>query len=593
MYEFDWEIAATIPEREIKKPPFVSELLKKRVSRVLWVKWKEHCVECAVPDCYSSCSLYQRRADGACQRFAFGIRRNRRFSGHFGFGADITFRRWAKLEANMAAYDSPLCFRPLPSPIVEWYFRLSPKWRSRVAGVCRRLFKAGSPKFDAFALECFSYEDDAFNLILEYFLAEDGVTRVPQFRTSFLVQPGPNHFTVPFELFGMSEFKGYLYVTPEESPINRRVVFTWLDFVAYRDSPELPKQPSIVAAAKVKCVAWDLDNTLWDGVLIESDEVRVREESMKLIRLLDERGVLQTIVSKNDHAVAVAKLRELGLEQYFICPAINWGPKSMSLQNIAKRLNLGIDSFAVIDDSAFERAEIGAALPQVRLYSDTQIEQLEARSEFAHPVTAESRNRRQMYGIEQERSVAMNSFAGPSVDFLRGCQLKAELFVPRSEEDIERCYELLQRSNQLNLSGNRYTRLQLAELLGNTDAIGIAVRCSDKFGNYGLVGFSTWKTHGEDMLLVDLVISCRIAQKGIEPAYFGAIANLRKTGRFLAALRSNDRNGPLRNALSDIGFVSNSDGGLAVDVTIVKSQDVVLTRTLGQEIDMFFKERGR
>ena len=593
MYEFDWEIAATTPEPENKKPSFVSELLRKRVSRVLWVKWKEHCVECAVPDCYSSCSLYQRRADGACQRFAFGIRRNRRFSGHFGFGADITFRRWAKLEANMAAHNSPLCFWPLPSPIVEWYFSLSPKWRSRIAGLCRRLFKAGSPKFDAFALECFSYEDDAFNLMLEYFLADDGVTRVPQFRTGFLVQPGPNHFTVPFELFRMSEFKGYVYVTPEESKVDRRVVFTWLDFVTYKDSPELLKQPSAVPAAKVKCVAWDLDNTLWDGVLIESDEVCVREKSLKLIRLLDERGVLQTIVSKNDHAAAVSRLRKLELEQYFICPAINWGPKSISLQNIAKRLNLGIDSFAVIDDSAFERAEIGAALPQVRLYSDTQIEQLEARSEFDHPVTAESRNRRQMYEIEQDRSVAMNSFAGPAVDFLRGCQLKADLFVPREENDVERCYELLQRSNQLNLSGNRYTRLQLTELLGKTDAIGIAVRCSDKFGDYGLVGFSTWKTHGEDVLLVDLVISCRIAQKGIELAYFAALADLRKSGRFLAALRTTDRNGPLRNALFEIGFISNGEGGLAADVTMVKSQDVVLTRTLSQEIGVFFKESGR
>lgn len=586
MYEFDFEIKATTPASG-GSPQFESDLSRASVDRLLWTKWREHCVECAVPECYSTCSLYRRRTDGRCQRFAYGIRRNRQFSGHYSFGADITFRRWAKLEANFNPYFSPMCLWPLPFRIVEWYHGLSPKWRSRVAGLCRRLFSAGKPRFDAFVLECFSFEITAFNLTLEYFVAE-GATRLPQFRTSFQVQPGKNHFTVPFEVFGMSEFKGYVFVTPDEGDGDRRIVFSWLDFVRYKKPPVPLPGPAAAPAPKVKCVAWDLDNTLWDGVLIESDNVGVRPESVNLVRLLDERGVLQTIVSKNDHEVVMAKLRELGLNEYFICPAISWGPKSVSLQTIAKRLNLGIDSFAVIDDSAFERAEIRAALPQVRLYSDTEITQLEMRPEFDHPVTAESRKRRLLYVVERERTVAFDAFAGPAADFLRTCQLSAQLFVPEAEDEVERCYELLQRSNQLNLSGNRYTRQQLTELLSESNTVGIAVRCSDRFGDYGIVGFSTWRDQGDDLLLVDLVISCRIAQKGIELAYFSKLAELRKSGRFQAALRVSDRNGPLRNALFEIGFTTNEAQHFSVEVNTIKRQDVVSTGIVGTRIQQFF-----
>ena len=96
------------------------------------------------------------------------------------------------------------------------------------------------------------------------------------------------------------------------------------------------------------------------------------------MRKLDERGILQTIVSKNDHHEAWAMVEKLGLAEYFLYPAIGWGRKSDSLRRIAERLNIGLDTFAFVDDSAFERAEVAEALPMVRVYDEkgTSLEQL-------------------------------------------------------------------------------------------------------------------------------------------------------------------------------------------------------------------------
>lgn len=109
---------------------------------------------------------------------------------------------------------------------------------------------------------------------------------------------------------------------------------------------------------KIKCVVWDLDNTVWNGVLIEDAKVTPRDGIKEIIETLDERGILQSIASKNDAGCALAKLRELGLDEYFIYPQINWGNKSSSVKEIAKSINIGIDTLALIDDQAFERDEV-------------------------------------------------------------------------------------------------------------------------------------------------------------------------------------------------------------------------------------------
>ena len=71
---------------------------------------------------------------------------------------------------------------------------------------------------------------------------------------------------------------------------------------------------------RVKCVVWDLDGTIWDGVLLEDPQVTVREEIVSVIEHLDKVGILHSISSKNDHDQAMARLREAGISDYFLFP---------------------------------------------------------------------------------------------------------------------------------------------------------------------------------------------------------------------------------------------------------------------------------
>jgi FkbH-like protein len=115
----------------------------------------------------------------------------------------------------------------------------------------------------------------------------------------------------------------------------------------------------------IKCVVWDLDGTLWKGVLLENDTVRLRRGVVEIIKTLDGRGILQSIASKNDFEQAIAKLGEFCLRDYFLYPQVNWNSKVSSIKAIAEALNLGLDSIAFIDDQRYELEEVTFSLPQV------------------------------------------------------------------------------------------------------------------------------------------------------------------------------------------------------------------------------------
>jgi FkbH-like protein len=309
----------------------------------------------------------------------------------------------------------------------------------------------------------------------------------------------------------------------------------------------------------VKVVAWDLDNTLWHGTLIEDgpDGCVLNEGAADLVRALDERGILQTVVSKNDHDHAWRVVERSGLAEYFLHPAINWGQKSESLRSVAGKLNLGLDSFAFIDDSPFERAEVAAALPMVRVYSEAQLDELLSLPEFDVPVTETSRQRRRLYAVEARREQVQASFAGDYETFLRSCEMRMRVFVPRSAEEVERCVELVQRSNQLNLSNRRYTGDEFRELLGTPGILAVAVECSDRFGDYGIVGFAAVDERSDPPLVLDYVLSCRVAQKRVEQTFFEWLG-VREAGRGAGVLRAGlvetPRNIALRRVFEQLPF---------------------------------------
>lgn len=552
--------------KESDKTEYVrSKINIPNIDKTMLIKWEEHCLECAVPECYSTCQLYSERLDGACARFTYGIYPNNNFSGLFNFGADVRFKRWAKLEADLQQFSIPV--RTNIHKFSQLLSLKTPKIFSKISKIYinKKSVFSRLQEYDDFVVECYSDNKESFNLILECYDEEDDDRKIT-FRRSFNIKKGLNNFSISTDEFIGTKFR-YIYLYPEND-LGVRIIFTWLDFVKYkknfRHKPELP-------APKVKCVAWDLDNTLWEGILVESDPslIYIKSDVIRLIKSFDERGIIQTIVSKNDHDLAIKVLKQNKISDYFIYPAINWGQKSNNLSTIAKNINIDLNTFALIDDSEFERFEVKNSLPQVRIFPNTEINDLLSYPEFDVPITETSRIRRKSYMSQITREKVQANFAGDYDQFLKSCDMKMEFFVPNTNEEKNRCVELIQRSNQLNLSGKKYSTEEFEKILDNPDNLVVAINCSDKFGKYGIVGVANNNISGKNWILTDFVLSCRVAQKKVEHhifQWFTTLALKQNKKLLLAQSVPTTKNGPLLKVFKDMGFDKNKQSFMSIEV---------------------------
>jgi methoxymalonate biosynthesis protein len=207
----------------------------------------------------------------------------------------------------------------------------------------------------------------------------------------------------------------------------------------------------------VKCLVWDLDRTVWEGVLSEGGGHRVRPGVRETLAELDRRGILHSVASKNDHEPAWARLEEHGLAEYFLRPMIGWGPKSESVREIAGALEFAPGTIAFVDDQPAERAEVAFGLPEVRCYPDDEVAALPGRPEFTPAsVTADARGRRAMYRANLARGVARQDFRGPAEEFLRSLDLRLDI-ARAGEELLARVEELTLRTSQMNATGVHYS----------------------------------------------------------------------------------------------------------------------------------------
>ncbi|MFD9941085.1 HAD-IIIC family phosphatase [Nonomuraea sp. NPDC059023] len=309
-------------------------------------------------------------------------------------------------------------------------------------------------------------------------------------------------------------------------------------------------------SATIKCLVWDLDNTLWQGTLLEDGDVRVSEQVREVIAALDARGILQSISSKNDHDLAWARLERLGLSEYFVLPRIGWGPKSAAVRELAERLRFAHSTLAFIDDQPAERAEVAFHLPEVRLYEPGQLPGLTALPEFSPAtVTADSRQRRRMYQAGFLREAEKEAFAGPDEEFLRS--LRLEMRIARAgHDDIARVEELTLRTSQMNATGVHYGAAALRELTGDPGHEVLVVSMSDRFGPHGAVGVVLLRVHPAMWHVKLLATSCRVVSFGAGAAILNWLGDQAATaGVHLAAdFRPTDRNRMMEIAYRFAGY---------------------------------------
>ena len=294
----------------------------------------------------------------------------------------------------------------------------------------------------------------------------------------------------------------------------------------------------------IKCVVWDLDDTVWDGILLEDREVRLRPHVVHILETLDGRGILHSIASRNDRDLALAKLKEFGLDEYFLYPQINWGSKAASIARIAQDINIGLDAIAFVDDQPFEREEVSFVHDKVLCLDSALLEGLVDRPEL-NPrfVTEDSRLRRQMYRADIERNRVEAEYVGPKEEFLATLGMRFTI-APCREEDLKRAEELTVRTNQLNATGYTYSYEELDELRLSPRHELLIASLEDRHGSYGQIGLTLIEKGKEAWTLKLLLMYCRVMSKGVGTLLLHHILRRSRDAgvRLRAEFVANDRN---------------------------------------------------
>lgn len=565
------------------------------VAKMSLLMWGEHCVECAAPGCFATCDLYQSRPDLRCRRLAYGMYRNRRFPSARGYGAEVTFKKWGKIEARGNTLMLPAkatlwaeraisLMAPLTNAAGALMYRVTRdiRWSyfehavlERFARWLHRKSRAES-KPDFFLLEVYNPTEAPIRMQVNMSVAGGTISRQtqfvqlpPPFRASVMLPPGYSRHEFGYEQFSAITKCGHPFdiaIIPDGENASR-VVFLTADFVVHRDAESVEGSSS----PKIKCVVWDLDNTMWDGILLENEAVGLRPKVLELLRFFDERGILLSIASKNDETSAWGRLEELGIADYFLYPQINWLPKSENIKLIAEQLNIGLDTFAFVDDNPFELEEVSRALGGVACVNVADIDGLLSNPRYQGTSSGEAKQRSQFYREEFVRKKSAVKFGSDYLGFLATCEIR--LYVdPYAADDLDRVSELVQRTNQLNFSGRKYAREEILPIIADDELKKYVLRCTDNFGSYGAVGFAIVRFAGHEIRIEDFMLSCRVQGRFIEQAFFNYLV-CSQSGEKPASLWVNfkptSRNVPAQQVLESLHFGPSPSGkGLCLDLNV-------------------------
>ncbi len=306
-----------------------------------------------------------------------------------------------------------------------------------------------------------------------------------------------------------------------------------------------------------KCVIWDLDNTVWDGICLEG-QVTPRPEAVRTLEALHTRGILHSIASRGDEAVALQTLEDHRLRPFFLAPKINWLPKSTNILDIVRTFNLPPDAAAFIDDDPFEREQVAWMLPGVRVFSADQAAGLPDLPGFdPGPLTREAINRNRLYQEEEARKTAERDFASRE-DFLLSCGM--ELTVRHAvATDVPRVLELMKRTHQMNSTGLLPDEAEVHRMLadnGDIHSLYVA-ELRDRFGSCGIIGTVMAETVGTRWDIQLFAMSCRVMGRGVERAILSTLigdATQRGCASVTASYTVTDRNRMMRAMFQMSGF---------------------------------------
>ena len=335
-----------------------------------------------------------------------------------------------------------------------------------------------------------------------------------------------------------------------------------------------------------KCLVLDLDNTLWGGVVGDDGVEGIvigqgsalgeayaafQDHCRELVR----RGVILAVCSKNDEANALEPFDrhpDMVLQRGDVaCFVANWSDKAANIRQIAHELNIGLDALVFVDDNPFERNLVRRELPMVAVpgVGDDPTGYAQALADAGYfeglSVTEEDRARTVQYHGNRARE-ALKGAATDLESYLRG--LEMELTWRRFDRvGLQRVVQLINKSNQFNLTTRRYAEADVLAVMDDPDAFGLQLRLLDRFGDNGVIAVVIGRRLGDDVAIDTWLMSCRVLGRQVEAATLALVADeARRLGarRLVGEYVPTQKNGMVRDHYAKLGFTvveTDAQGG--------------------------------
>ena len=260
--------------------------------------------------------------------------------------------------------------------------------------------------------------------------------------------------------------------------------------------------------SQLKLVIWDLDDTFWKGTLSEGG-IKPLDTNIVLISDLTDRGIINTICSKNDAQPVELELKKEGCNDLFVFRSIDWTPKGQRIANLIKNMGLQSQHCLFIDDNVVNLNEAKHYSPGLNIADPAILDDLVKYVESI-PISDPEHKRLNRYKVLEKKQLAKDS-ASNNLEFLYDSNTQVEICHDCLME-IDRIHELVNRTNQLNFTKKRSTKEELTELLKDENVEAGYVKVKDRFGDYGIIGFYAVKNNE----LIHFLFSCRTIGQGVE-----------------------------------------------------------------------------
>jgi FkbH-like protein len=291
----------------------------------------------------------------------------------------------------------------------------------------------------------------------------------------------------------------------------------------------------------------DLDDTMWGGVVGDDGVAGIKighgdaigEAHLAFqtyVKQLEQRGVMLAVCSKNEEANALAPFEErpemVVKRDDILAFKANWEPKPDNIRAIARELDIGLDSLVFVDDNPVEREHVRLRLPQVRVVELTDdpadyVRLLDETGWFeVTEIGSEDRARSAQYRANAAREEARESvtdYAAYLADLKQVAVLK-----PYEELHLGRITQLINRSNQFNLTTRRQSRTEVEAEMKDPNRITAYVRLKDRFGDNGLISVFSSFMEGDTLRIDQWLMSCRVFARGVEQLLFNTIVERAK-----------------------------------------------------------------